>query len=252
LPLRDGRGIFGKVAHRLGTSPRGSHHAAAADAWNSTQSTSQSSDQDRAIGLLSAAWITGHTLTTAPIPDVRKFVTLTAEIISSRPPTPWPEMSGNLPLPTLPLPRLIATASGAKRELDCRRQFADQATRRPTQNTSQKETDRTAPPAQSTAAADNAFHRVMERDRTRPGLIIESGVFAAYSYYGPYCGRPEVRDAYRRDYQQQTADTLARNEREFALSGELPQGAVSGVGDPRERHALLRVHPLGSKGVLGS
>jgi hypothetical protein len=29
-------------------------------------------------------------------------------------------------------------------------------------------------------------------------------------------------------------------------------GAVSGVGDPRERHAFLRVCPLGTKGVLGS
>src|SRR5262249_2238714 len=36
------------------------------------------------------------------------------------------------------------------------------------------------------------------------------------------------------------------------ISGEQPQGAVSGVGDPRERQAFLRVYPLGTEGVLGS
>jgi hypothetical protein len=39
-----------------------------------------------------------------------------------------------------------------------------------------------------------------------------------YGYRGPYSERPEVRDAYRQDYQRQTADTLARNEREFSSS----------------------------------
>jgi hypothetical protein len=32
--------------------------------------------------------------------------------------------------------------------------------------------------------------------------------------------RPEVRDAYRQDYQRQTADTLARNERDFSSSND--------------------------------
>src|SRR6266508_6086624 len=40
--------------------------------------------------------------------------------------------------------------------------------------------------------------------------------------------------------------------RHTGKSGEQPHGAVAGVGDPRERHAFLRVHPLGTEGVLGS
>src|SRR5208282_3814915 len=40
--------------------------------------------------------------------------------------------------------------------------------------------------------------------------------------------------------------------RHTGKSGERPHGAVSGVGDPKERHALLRVRPLGTKGVFGS
>src|SRR5437763_13551123 len=34
--------------------------------------------------------------------------------------------------------------------------------------------------------------------------------------------------------------------RHTGISGERPHGAVSGVGDPRERHALIRVYPLGT------
>ena len=40
--------------------------------------------------------------------------------------------------------------------------------------------------------------------------------------------------------------------RHTGKSGEQPHSAVSGVGDPRERHALIRVRPLGTIGVLGS
>src|SRR5215472_4255340 len=40
--------------------------------------------------------------------------------------------------------------------------------------------------------------------------------------------------------------------RPTGLSGEQPHGAVSGVGDPRECPAFLRVHPLGTLGVLGA
>jgi hypothetical protein len=50
--------------------------------------------------------------------------------------------------------------------------------------------------------------------------IAQIPINRAYSYHGPYSERPEVREGYRRDYQQQTQDTLARNQREFSNSSD--------------------------------